>query len=176
VLRYYVTDRKQADVVACARRAIREGVDMIQVREKDMDARALLDLVLKIVDEAKGTSTHVLVNDRLDVAVAAGADGVHLPSYGLPVASIRPIINLVGVSTHTLEEVQAATAAGADFIVFGPVFDSPGKTAVGLERLSQAISSTNIPIYAIGGITMKNASDVIDLGAMGIAGISLFQS
>ena len=174
--RYYVTDRRQADVLACARRAIDDGVDMIQVREKDMDARTLLRLVRQVVDVAKGTETRVLVNDRLDVALAAGAAGVHLPSDGLRVASVRSRIDLLGVSTHTLEEVQRAAADGADFVVFGPVFETPGKTAVGLDRLREVTGEVPIPVYGIGGITMENAADVIASGAAGIAGIRLFQT
>jgi thiamine-phosphate pyrophosphorylase len=176
VRRYYVTDRKQADVLACARRAIGDGVDMIQVREKDMEAQALLRLVRLIVDAAKGTETRVLVNDRLDVALAAGADGVHLPSDGLPAASVRSRIDLLGVSTHTIEEVQRAAADGTDFVVFGPVFETPGKTAVGLGRLREVTGKVRIPVYGIGGITMENAADVIASGATGIAGIRLFQA
>ena len=91
MIRYYVTDRRQGDVVAFAYRAVREGVDMIQVREKDLTAKELLKLVCKIRDLAAGTRTRVLVNDRLDVALAAGVDGVHLPSNGLPAERVRPL-------------------------------------------------------------------------------------
>src|SRR5262249_8327603 len=135
MIRYYVTDRHQGDVVACAARAVGAGVDMIQVREKDMPARQLFDLVCEIRDIAAGTKTRVLVNDRLDVALAADIDGVHVPSNGLPAGRLRPLITLLGVSTHTIEEAIAAETAQANFIVFGPVFGSPGKTAVGLEPL-----------------------------------------
>jgi thiamine-phosphate pyrophosphorylase len=176
VLRYYVTDRARADVFSAARRAIDAGVDMIQVREKDMDGGPLLRLVCQIVAAAKGTRTRILVNDRLDVALAAGADGVHLPANGLRVALVRSRIDLVGISTHTLDEVQRAEADGADFAVFGPIFETPGKTAVGLERLSEVTRGTGLPVYGIGGVTMKNATDVIAAGATGIAGIRLFQS
>ncbi len=172
---YYVTDRKQGDVMAYVRQAVARGIEMIQVREKDLDARDLLSLTRAIVEAARGTATRVLVNDRLDVALAAGADGVHLPSGGLPLEKVRTIIDLVGVSTHTLDELRKAEAGGADFAVFGPIFDTPGKTAVGLERLNEATRATDLQVYGIGGITEENADDVIAAGAVGIAGIRLFQ-
>src|SRR5262245_39216663 len=100
MIRYYVTDRRHADIVACAERAVRDRVDMIQIREKDLSTRDLLDLVCRIRDVAAGTKTRVLVNDRLDVVLAAGVDGVHLPGSGLPVNRVRPLVKLLGVSTH----------------------------------------------------------------------------
>src|SRR5262249_16065536 len=117
----------QGDVLASAERAIRDHVDMIQIREKDLSGRRLFDLVCRVRDLASGTSTRVLVNDRLDVALGAAIDGVHLPSNGLPAARVRPFVKLLGLSVHTLEEALAAEAVGADFIVFGPVFETPGK-------------------------------------------------
>jgi len=149
---------------------------MIQVREKDLPASELFDLVCKVRDLAAGSKTRVLVNDRLDIALAAGIDGVHLPSNGLPAERVRPFVKLLGVSTHTVEEAFAAQKAGADFIVFGPIFDSPGKSAVGLEPLKKVAASVKIPILAIGGISAANADEVLRAGAAGIAGIRLFQS
>jgi thiamine-phosphate pyrophosphorylase len=148
---------------------------MIQVREKDLPAAELFDLVCKVRDLAAGSKTRVLVNDRLDIALAAGIDGVHLPSNGLPAKRVRPLIKLLGVSTHTAEEASAAEKAGADFIVFGPIFDSPGKSSVGLDPLRRIATSIKIPVLAIGGITANNASEVLNAGAAGIAGIRLFQ-
>src|SRR5258706_9539387 len=127
MIRYYVTDRHQGDVIAAATRAVREGVDMIQVREKDLPARDLFDLVCAIRDLAAGTKTRILVNDRLDIAMAAGVDGVHLPGNGLPAEQVRPFVKFLGVSTHSIQEAIQAEKARADFILFGPVFDSPGK-------------------------------------------------
>src|SRR5262245_44659209 len=139
MIRYYVTDRHQGDVVASAERAVGDGVDMIQVREKDLPTRQLFNLVSKIRDIATGTKTRVLVNDRLDVALASNIDGVHLPSNGLPAGRVRPLVRILGVSTHTIEDAIAAETAHANFIVFGPVFDTPGKTAVGLEPLRRVV-------------------------------------
>ena len=176
MIRYYVTDRRQGDVLTYASRAIRHGVDMIQIREKDLPTRDLLDLVSRVRDLAAGTNTRILVNDRLDIALAAGVDGVHLPSDGLPARKVRPFIKLLGVSTHTLEEAIDAERDRADFIVFGPVFDTPGKSAVGVEPLRQLTSRIKIPVLAIGGITAENSKEVLDAGAAGIAGIRLFHS
>jgi thiamine-phosphate pyrophosphorylase len=175
MIRYYVTDRRQGDVVDCAARAVRDGIEMIQVREKDLSARALLDLVYKVRDLAAGTRTRVLVNDRLDIAQAAGIDGVHLPANGLPPDRVRRLVKLLGVSTHSVEEAIAAEKARADFIIFGPIFDSPGKQAVGLAPLTRVVSTVRIPVLAIGGITAANSRQVLDAGAAGIAGIRLFQ-
>jgi thiamine-phosphate pyrophosphorylase len=175
MIRYYVTDRRQGNVLASAARAIREGVDMIQVREKDLPGRELFDLVCKVRDLAAGTSTRVLVNDRLDIALAAGVDGVHLPGNGLPPGRVRPLVKCLGVSVHTLEEAIAAQATGADFIVFGPIFDTPGKTAIGIAPLRAVTAAVGIPVLAIGGITNENSAQVVAAGAAGIAGIRLFQ-
>lgn len=175
MIRYYVTDRRQGDVLSYVERAVRDGVQMIQVREKDLPVRELYDLVIKIRGIAAGTNTRILVNDRLDVALAADIDGVHLPSDGLPAARVRPLVKLLGVSTHSVSEAVEAEKAHADFIVFGPVFDSPGKSAVGLEPLKKVVSAVGIPVLAIGGITAANSDKVIQAGAAGIAGIRLFQ-
>jgi thiamine-phosphate pyrophosphorylase len=154
---------------------VQDGIEMIQVREKDLSARELLDLVYKVRDLAAGTRTRVLVNDRLDIAHAAGIDGVHLPANGLPPDRVRQFVKLLGVSTHSVEEAIAAENARADFIVFGPIFDSPGKNAIGLTPLTSVVSSVRIPVLAIGGITAANSRQVLDAGAAGIAGIRLFQ-
>jgi thiamine-phosphate pyrophosphorylase len=175
MIRYYVTDRRHADILETAKRCIAGGVEMIQIREKGLDAAELLALVRAVAAAAAGKPTQVLVNDRLDVAIAAGADGVHLPSDGLPAALVRPHIGLVGVSTHSLPEAREAEQSGADFIVFGPVFDTPGKTAVGLDALAGVAAAVAIPVLAIGGITHDNASRALSAGARGIAAIRMFQ-
>jgi thiamine-phosphate pyrophosphorylase len=175
MIRYYVTDRRHADVVACAERAVQNGVDMIQIREKDLPSRDLLELVARVQDAARGTPTKVLVNDRVDIALATGIEGVQLPGNGLPARIVRPLVRVLGVSIHSCEEALEAEAARADFVVFGPVFATPGKTAVGLGPLRSVVSSVKIPVIAIGGITMANAEQVLQTGAMGIAGIRLFQ-
>ena len=123
-----------------------------------------------------GTATRVLVNDRLDVALAAQMDGVHLPAYGLPAIEVRPRVRVLGVSTHSIPEAIAAEQAQADFIIFGPIFDTPGKHAVGLEALRSVTAAVHIPVLAIGGITNSNSGQIMEAGASGIAGIRLFQA
>ncbi|MCH6554145.1 MAG: thiamine phosphate synthase, partial [Acidobacteria bacterium] len=126
----------------------------------------------------RGDELLVRVNDRLDVAVAAG---VHLPAHGFPVDEVRrsyPEL-LIGASTHNLEELRRAADGGADFAVFGPVFETPSKKAygppLGLEKLTEAARAVNIPVLALGGITLENTADCLRAGAAGLAAISLFQ-
>ncbi|HZI51310.1 MAG TPA: thiamine phosphate synthase [Terriglobia bacterium] len=175
MIRCYVTNRHQGDLLPWVNAAIRDGVDMIQIREKDMETRALHDLVCRIRDAAAGTSTKILVNDRLDIAMAANVDGVHLPANGLPASRVRPFVRVMGCSTHTLEEVLQAERDGADFVIFGPVFETAGKVPVGLDALRSVAGRARIPVLAIGGITQENAGDVVKAGAAGIAAIRLFQ-
>jgi thiamine-phosphate pyrophosphorylase len=115
------------------------------------------------------------VNDRLDVAIAAKIDGVHLPGNGLPIERVRPLVRLLGCSTHTVEEAVHAERAGADFVIFGPIFETPGKTPVGIDALRRVAASARIPVLAIGGITNENTPQVLRAGAAGIAAIRLFQ-
>lgn len=176
MIRCYVTNRQHGDLLSFVNQAIRTGVDFIQVREKDLEARVLYDLVCQVRDAAAGTTTKVLVNDRLDVALAAGIDGVHLPGNGLPIDRVRPFVRVLGCSTHTLEETLHAERCGADFVIFGPIFETPGKTPVGLDALGRVTAATRIPVLAIGGITLENTPDVLKTGAAGIAAIRLFQT
>ena len=171
----YVTDRTHGDLLSHVNAAVRNAVDMIQVREKDLEARALYELVCQVRDAAAGTKTKVLVNDRLDIALAANIDGVHLPGNGLPAGRVRPFVRLLGCSTHTVDEAVQAERHGADFVIFGPVFETPGKTPVGLDTLRQVTGSVRIPVLAIGGITRENTEGVLRAGAAGIAAIRLFQ-
>jgi thiamine-phosphate diphosphorylase len=176
MIRCYVTDRRHGDLLTHVNAAIRAGVEMIQVREKDLAARALYELVCKVRDAAAGTATKVLVNDRLDVAMAAEIDGVHLPGNGLPVDRVRPLVGLLGCSTHSVDEAVRAERGGADFVIFGPVFDTPGKTPVGIDALRRVAAAVRIPVLAIGGITHTNTDENLKAGAAGIAAIRLFQS
>lgn len=175
MLRCYVTDRKHGDILSYAQRAVGDGVDFIQVREKDLPASQLFDLVSRIKAIAAGTPTRILVNDRLDVAMAAGIDGVHLPENGLPAARVRPYVRVLGASVHSEAAARNAESGGADFLIFGPVFETPGKQSVGIETLRIVASTVRIPVFAIGGITQANTPSVIDAGAAGIAAIRMFQ-
>ncbi len=181
----YITDRKQlpgGDPLPVIRAAIAAGVDLIQIREKDLATRPLLDLARAAVAIARGTVTRILVNDRLDVALAAGAAGVHLGTESLPVDAVRshyPDL-LIGASTHNREEITRAARGGANFAVFGPVFETPSKRQygppVGLDALREAVKAAKIPVLALGGVTLQNAKSCLEAGAAGIAAITLFQS
>jgi thiamine-phosphate pyrophosphorylase len=154
------------------------GIDGVQLREKDLDDCSLLALARR----ARAVLAHarLLVNGRLDIALAAAANGVHLPSDGLPVALLRKRCGpgvLIGRSTHSVEEVESARAAGADYVVFGPVFATPGKERfgppAGISGLARA-AAVGLPVYALGGVTLERLADVATAGAAGAAGIRLF--
>lgn len=165
--RYCITES-----VEVVRRAFDAGADLIQIRAKELPARELMFLVDRAVAVA---GRRVLVNTRTDIALACGAGGVHLPANSPMVRRIVPAGFRIGVSCHSIAELQAAQAEGADFAVYGPVFESPGKgTPVGLERLREASRSVRMPLYALGGITERNAPLCIEAGAYGIAGIRFF--
>jgi thiamine-phosphate pyrophosphorylase len=162
--------------------AVAAGIDLIQIREKNLSARVLFELCEQAVRLTNGTSTRLLVNDRADIAAGAGADGVHLTTRSIDAGAIRKTFGedlLIGASTHSLDEACAARDGGADFIVFGPIFETSSKkqygASVGLEKLREVTSVLrNFPVLALGGVTASNAQDCLNAGASGIAGISLF--
>jgi thiamine-phosphate pyrophosphorylase len=172
VKRYCITD--SLDVAA---RAAGDGVDIIQIRAKELSARELSNLVDAVMRVAQRNK--VLVNTRTDVALACGAHGVHLPAGSMAPDTIRRIAPqgfLIGVSCHTISELRAAEREGADFAVYGPVFPSSSKSLspIGIQAFREAAASVRLPVYALGGVTRENASACIAAGASGIAGISLF--
>lgn len=162
--------------------AVAAGINLIQIREKQLTARVLFELVERASDLTRGTNTRLLVNDRADVAVGAGADGVHLTTQSLDAATIRKTFGeefLIGASTHSLEAARSARRQGADLIVFGPVFETQSKKSfgppVGLEKLADVAQELHdFPVLALGGISVTNAGDCLAAGAQGIAGITLF--
>jgi thiamine-phosphate pyrophosphorylase len=156
------------------------GVDLIQIRERDLPARQLLNLTEAAMRAAASTGAEVLVNDRIDVALSAGA-GVHLATRSLPARVVRATFGseiLIGVSTHNIDEARSAERGGADFLVFGPVFATESKRPfgppVGIKALREVCASVHIPVLALGGISLLNFRDTLEAGASGIAAISLF--
>ncbi len=169
------------------------GVDWIQIREKDLSGRDCGLLTREALQRAaksragNATPTRILVNDRLDVALSEGAGGVHLSENSLPLPEAKRLVRaqalsqdfLIGVSCHSLEAARSAASGGADYLFFGPIFSTPSKAAFGapqgLERFAEVCRAVSIPVLAIGGITLANASACLAAGASGIAAIRLFQ-
>jgi len=189
----YVTGREalgseasSEKLLACIRVAVAAGVDWVQIRERDLTARALLEFTKAAIAEA-GSKTRLIVNDRLDVALAAGAAGLHLRGDSIPASvavrwlneSGAPADFLVGVSCHSREDAIKAEAAGANYVFFGPVFDTPAKRKFGapqgIAKLADVCRSVRIPVIAIGGIDESNAAECLLAGAAGIAAIRMFQ-
>jgi thiamine-phosphate pyrophosphorylase len=183
---YPITSGKSsiADILRLVHAAVDAEVPLFQIREKTLSARALYEVVVRAVSITRDAKTRLLVNDRVDVARAAGADGVQLTARSLPASIVRQVCGLeflIGVSTHSLEEAQAARAGGADFVVFGPVFETESKRAFGppqgLDKLRAVVRELgDFPVLAIGGITLENIPACLATGAHGVAGISLFNN
>jgi len=199
----YVTDRRglsgidrleaQETVGQKIATAAAAGVDWLQIREKDLSARDYGLLTRKALQLAarspagNARPTRVLVNDRLDVALSEHAGGVHLGETSLPLPEAQRLVKaqdqrldfLMGISCHSLEAARSAASGGADYLFFGPIFPTPSKEAFGaphgLERLGEVCRAVAIPVLAIGGITLANASACLAAGASGIAAIRLFQ-
>ena len=187
---YVITDRRllfpQARIreltflIEFTERAVAAGVDIVQIREPDLSARDLLSVVEATAELSYKSGGGVLINDRADIAVCAAA-GVHLTTRSLSAEVVRRSFGpelMIGVSTHSIEEAKAAECGGADFIVFGPVFQTASKKQygepVGLEALRRVAAGLSIPVLALGGINPTNFREALDTGAKGIAGISMF--
>jgi thiamine-phosphate diphosphorylase len=189
-----VTDRHQlclpsadaASVRAClltqARYAVEARVDLLQVRERDLEARAFAALVSELVAMTRGTSTRVVVNDRLDVALSSGADGVHLRGDSAPPAAVRGLVPrgfIVGRSIHDAAEA-AELGAEVDYLIAGTVWPSrlkpAGQRVLGTAGLAAVVAAARVPVLAIGGVTVDRASEAAATGAAGIAAIGLFMA
>jgi thiamine-phosphate pyrophosphorylase len=195
-LLYLISDRRalrripentepEAAQIEVIGKAARAGCQLVQIREKDLNARDLYGLARAAVAASHPHGARVLVNDRLDVAIAAGADGVHLPALSFPASEARAIVLsrglndfIIGVSSHSLVEARRAEAGGADFIVCGPVYDTPSKRAygvpIGIESFAEICGSVKIPVLALGGIDLTNFQEPLRRGAAGIAAIRMF--
>lgn len=162
--------------------AVAAELPLVQIREKSLSARVLYELTTRAVLLTRGSKTRVLVNDRFDIARAAGADGVQLTTRSLPTSVVRRLCGedfLIGVSTHSVETALEARAEGADFVVFGPVFETESKRAFGppqgLEKLREvATALEGFPVVAIGGMNLENVLECFRVGARGMAAIRLF--
>jgi thiamine-phosphate pyrophosphorylase len=183
VIRCYITDSRtlvHEPLLDAIGRNLAAGVAWIQIREKDLSARGLFELVEAALKLPNPHASKIIVNTRADVAIAAGASGVHFPSGSPPPRLWKQPGFLVGISCHSVDDVRQAEREGADYAMFGPVFAPLSKSATaapaGLEALARASSAVRIPVLALGGITDENTAACVSSGAAGIAGISLFQS
>jgi len=171
------SDAKDGDVERLVAAAVAGGVTMVQLRDRDMPAGELLELARRLKTVTRGKALF-LINDRVDVAVAADADGVHLPEAGLPTRAARAQIGkyaVIGRSVHSAEAARQATMDGAEFVIAGTIYKSPSKPDVkpaGLALLQEINKESTLPVVAIGGITADKVAEVIKAGAVGVAVIS----
>jgi thiamine-phosphate pyrophosphorylase len=175
-----VTDRRRSDPVLQAKQAADAGVDLIQVRERDLEASALAAIVTAVLHAVRRTQTRVVVNDRLDIALACGADGVHLRSDSIPAQAARtlaPAGFLVGRSVHGAGEAVRA-AAHVDYLIAGTVFVTASKPdgarLIGANGLREIVAAVSVPVLAIGGVTADRVETIAESGAAGLAAIGLF--
>lgn len=179
---YFITDRNQCKphtLTSVIKQACEAGIKAVQLREKNLPIKELFVLAKDIGAVCKSTHTKLLLNDRFDVATAAEANGVHLTSQSLPVEIVRkfmPAPKLIGVSTHSIEAAKRAEGAGADFILFGPVFHTESKAKQGepqgLAKLQEVAKAVTTPVFAVGGIDPVKARQCREHGAWGVAAIS----
>ena len=180
---YLITDRTQVapnhTLLSAIDSALQGGVKAIQLREKDLSAVELLPLAKELRNLTRQYNALLLINDRIDLALAVQADGVHLGGHSLPTDVVRQLVGpelLIGVSTHSNADISLATEQGADFVTFGPVYETPSKAAFGspqgLNALAEACRGSSLPVFALGGITPARTAEVRQTGASGIALIS----
>ena len=179
---YLLTDRKQTlyrSLPSVVSQAVEAGARMVQIREKDLETRDLIALSHRLLPLIRQHQGIILLNDRIDLVIALGVDGVHLRAESLSVSIARGLLGtgrLIGISTHSVEEARVAEGEGADLIVLGPIFDTPSKRSygppLGVQVLHEACRTIRVPIYAIGGMTPTRISQVLSSGAYGVAVIS----
>lgn len=176
---YLITDRHQSGgrpLVDVVRAALEGGVRAVQLREKDLSGSELYRLALEMRQLTAEFGARLIINDRPDIALAVDADGVHIGVSSLPVAVTRTLLGsekIIGYSAHAVEEAQAAQAAGADFVSYGPVFHTPSKAAYGAPcgtaALAAAVAALTIPVVALGGINLTNLDETLAVAPGGIA-------
>ncbi|MDX2479685.1 MAG: thiamine phosphate synthase [Desulfuromusa sp.] len=180
---YLITDRHQIpkgrQLLEVAEELLQAGVKMIQLREKDLSVAELYPLAKKLRSLTHRHKSLLLINDRIDLALAIGADGVHLGNHSLPIKTARQLLGsnyLIGVSTHSAQEVDSAQKHGANFVTYGPVYFTPSKQVygepVGVKSLQGICANCNIPVYALGGVNANNTKKTLQAGAHGVAMIS----
>lgn len=179
---YLVTDRHQTrgrPLTEMVEACLKSGVRGVQLREKDLPIKELFAMALELRGLTHQHGAKLLINDRVDIALGVRADGVHLPQEGIPPSAVRKLVGpdlLIGASTHSLAEARDAETEGADFVVLGPVFETPSKLRygppVGIEALRQVARELSIPVFAIGGIDAGRVPEVLGAGAHGVAVIS----
>lgn len=180
---YLITDRKLFTAnelfFAVLENALKGGVKAVQLREKDLPTKQLLAMAYTLREMTAQYHAKLIINDRADIALSVEADGVHLGQASMPASAVRKVVGdraLIGVSTHSMEEAIVAEQEGADFITFGPLYDTPSKRAygkpVGIEHLAKVTSKISLPIFGIGGIKEHTIGEVIGHGVHGIALIS----
>ncbi len=172
-------DEAIADAMDLALRLAGHGQTLLQLRAKELGAGAFTELAVDLVSRLSPLGCKLIVNDRVDVAMAAAAAGVHVGDQDLPVGEVRRLLGdeaVVGFSTHSVDEIEAAADSGADHVGFGPVFESPTKTGArdprGLETLARACSASRLPVVAIGGVSLETAPRAWAAGAASVAVIS----
>ncbi|MDI6743891.1 MAG: thiamine phosphate synthase [Thermodesulfovibrionales bacterium] len=188
---YLITDRKlvtrHLSLVTVVGKALKGGIKAVQLREKDLGTRELLDMAYKMRELTNKYEAKLFINDRIDIALSVEADGVHLGQNSIPAHAVRKVVHasrithhasrfLIGVSTHTIEEAREAEKSGADFITFGPIYSTPSKLKygkpIGADIIRKAKAEISIPVFAIGGIKQDRIKEVMDAGADGVALIS----
>ena len=184
-LAYYITDRHSCSlpILQQIQQAIDASVDFIQIREKDLATRPLLELAGRALELAKGSRSKILINDRLDIALAGTLDGIHVGHDSVETSASRKQLGemnlLIGASVHSMNEFLQAAAEGASFATLGPIFATPSKSAygppLGLDLLKAVCRRASIPVFALGGIGLENYQPCLAAGADGIAAIRLFQ-
>ena len=183
---YLITDRHQTagrPLLSVLDRALSAGIKAVQLREKDLDTQALVELAGEVLSLTRKHEALLFINDRVDVVLALGADGVHLRSDSMPIKEARRVLGpnrWIGASAHSVEEVLKAETEGADFVVLGPIYDTPSKRLHGdpirLHALKEATQQSHLPVFAIGGISLPRVQEARCAGAHGIALISAILS
>ncbi|HEX9758923.1 MAG TPA: thiamine phosphate synthase [Nitrospiria bacterium] len=176
---YLITDRHQPKaktLFSAVQAALEGGVRAVQLRERDLNPQELFPLAVELRKMTRSADAKFFINDRVDLALAVKADGVHLRRDSFPISAVRRLIGkekLIGVSTHSLKEVRQAEEQGADFVTFGPIYSTPSKAPfgnpIGPEAIAEVKKNTHLPLFALGGIKLNRLEEVMRMGSNGVA-------